>query len=70
MTQEPLDPSLVSARDRAPEDRLPKRPIAAPGLASRASSGVRTLLTNLKIPFWAFPDQQPYNDVGVHVRER
>ena len=51
------------------EDRLPKRPIAAPGLASRAFSDVGTLLTNLKVPFWAFPNQQPYNDVGAHVRE-
>lgn len=51
------------------EDRLPARPIAAPGLASRAFTDVKSLLVNARIPFRAYPDQQPYNDVGVHVRE-
>ncbi len=52
-----------------PDDRLPARPIAAPGLASQAFSDLRTIRQNLKLPFLAFPNQQPYSDVGVHVRE-
>ncbi len=52
-----------------PDDRLPRRPIAAPGLASQAFTDVRTIRQNLKLPFLAFPNQQPYADVGMHVRE-
>lgn len=51
------------------DSRLPVRPIAAPGLASQAFSDVRTLLANISIPFRAFPNQQPYNDVTAHVAE-
>lgn len=51
------------------DDQLPARQIAAPGLASRAFTDFKTLLVNAQIPFKAFPDTQPYNDVGVHVRE-
>jgi len=51
------------------DDQLPARPIAAPGLASRAFRDLRTLLVNARIPFVAFPEQKPYNDVTVHVRE-
>lgn len=49
--------------------RLPARPIAAPGLASQAFQDLKTLRRNISIPFRAFPHQQPYNDVTVHVRE-
>ncbi|MDH3199855.1 MAG: DUF3604 domain-containing protein [Myxococcales bacterium] len=51
------------------DGQLPARPIAAPGLASRAFSDLKTLLVNARVPFRAFPNQQPYNDVTVHVRE-
>ncbi|MEM7134927.1 MAG: DUF3604 domain-containing protein [Myxococcota bacterium] len=51
------------------DDRLPARQIAAPGLASRAFTDVKTLLLNARVPFRAFPDQKPYNDVTVHIRE-
>ena len=44
-------------------------PIAAPGLASQAFRDMKTIRRNIGIPFRAFPDQQPYNDVGRHVRE-
>ncbi len=45
------------------------RPIAAPGLASQAFRDLKTLRRNITIPFRAFPEQQPYNDVTAHVRE-
>lgn len=48
---------------------VPARPIAATGLASQAFRDLRTLRRNLSIPFRAFPNQQPYNDVTAHVRE-
>lgn len=51
------------------ESRLPARPIAAPGLASQAFTDLKTIRRNLMIPFRAFPDHQPYVDVGTHVRE-
>jgi hypothetical protein len=51
------------------DDRLPARPIAAPGLASQAFRDLKTINQNLGIPFRAYPDQQPYVDVGAHVRE-
>jgi len=51
------------------EDELPTRPIAAPGLASQAFRDLKTITTNLGIPIRAFPNQQPYNDVGQHVLE-
>jgi len=51
------------------DDELPTRPIAAPGLASQAFRDLKTIRANLGIPVRAFPDQQPYNDVGAHVRE-
>ncbi len=51
------------------DDELPTRPIAAPGLASQAFRDQRTITANLGIPLRAFPNQQPYIDVGRHVRE-
>jgi len=51
------------------DDELPTRPIAAPGLASQAFRDMKTIRANLGIPLRAFPHQQPYNDVGRHVRE-
>ncbi len=49
--------------------QLPSRPIAAPGLASQAFRDRETLRANWKIPFKAFPNNQPYNDAARHVRE-
>ncbi len=51
------------------DDALPARAIAAPGLASRAFKDLKTLAVNARIPFRAFPNQKPYNDVTAHVRE-
>ena len=51
------------------DDRLPTRPIAAPGLASQAFRDTKTIRRNLAIPFRAYPNHQPYTDVGAHVRE-
>lgn len=51
------------------EEQLPARPIAAPGLVDRNFRNWRTLLINVQLPFYAYPDQQPYNDVIYHVRE-
>jgi hypothetical protein len=51
------------------DTQLPSRPIAAPGLASQAFSDMQTIRSNLRIPFVAFPNQQPYLDVTAHVRE-
>lgn len=51
------------------DDQLPSRPIAAPGLASQAFRDLKTIQRNLAIPFRAFPNQQPYLDVGSYVRE-
>lgn len=48
---------------------ISSRPIAAPGLASQAFRDLRTLRQNITIPFRAFPNQQPYNDVTAHVTE-
>jgi len=51
------------------DDRLPARPIAAPGLAAEAMSDMSAIRANISIPFRAFPDQQPYNDVTAHLLE-
>ena len=51
------------------DERLPARPIAAPGLAAQAMASPDAILANLSIPFRAFPEQQPYNDVTAHVAE-
>ena len=51
------------------EDELPARQIAAPGLVDRNFRNWRTLLINIQLPFFAYPDQKPYNDVIYHVRE-
>ena len=51
------------------EEELPARQIAAPGLVDRNFRNWRTLLINVQLPFYAYPDQQPYNDVIYHVRE-
>jgi len=52
----------------ADDARLPKRPIAAPGLVSEAFGDVKMLLEQVEIPFHAYPDQQPYNDAGAQLR--
>jgi hypothetical protein len=51
------------------DERLPSRQIAAPGLVSKNFRNFKTLLINITLPFYAYPDQQPYNDVIYHVRE-
>ena len=51
------------------EDRVPARPIAAPGLAAQAMADMSAIRANISIPFRAFPDEQPYNDVAAHVAE-
>ena len=51
------------------DDQLPARQISAPGLASRAFTDLKTLLLNARVPFKAFPDQKPYNDMTAHIRE-
>ncbi|MBW2223493.1 MAG: DUF3604 domain-containing protein [Deltaproteobacteria bacterium] len=51
------------------DEQLPARPIAAPGLAAQAMSEMNSITANLSIPFRAFPNQQPYNDVAAHVLE-
>ena len=51
------------------DDQLPARQIAAPGLASRAFSDLASVIQNLRVPFRAFPNQKPYNDVAIHIRE-
>jgi hypothetical protein len=51
------------------DERLPARPIAAPGLAAQAMASPSAIIANLSIPFRAFPEQQPYNDVTAHVAE-
>ncbi len=49
--------------------RLPARPIGAVGVAARAFSDRSRTLSRLNLAFKAYPDQQPYLDVGRHVRE-
>ncbi|MEM8607022.1 MAG: DUF3604 domain-containing protein [Myxococcota bacterium] len=49
--------------------RLPSRPISAPGLVDRNFRNWKTLLINIQLPFYAFPDFEPYSDVIAHVRE-
>jgi hypothetical protein len=51
------------------DERLPARPIAAPGLAAQAMAGISSITANVSIPFRAFPDEEPYNDVAAHVLE-
>ncbi|MGB8225065.1 MAG: DUF3604 domain-containing protein [Polyangiales bacterium] len=51
------------------DSKLPARPIAAPGLASQAFRDLKTLRANISVPFRAFPNQQPYNDMTAHVSE-
>ena len=51
------------------DDRVPARPIAAPGLAAEAMADMSAIRSNLSIPFRAFPNEQPYNDVTAHVVE-
>ncbi len=51
------------------DERLPARPIAAPGLAAQAMASMSSIRANMSIPFRAFPDEQPYNDVAAHVLE-
>ena len=51
------------------EIEVPARPIASPGLAVQAFTDLKLILTNLRIPFRAFPNTKPYNDVTAHMRE-
>jgi len=51
------------------EERLPARPISAPGLVDRNFRNLKTLWINITLPFYAFPDHEPYTDVIHHVRE-
>ncbi|MGB5811166.1 MAG: DUF3604 domain-containing protein [Polyangiales bacterium] len=51
------------------ENQLPTRPIAAPGLAVKAFSDIRSMIHGLPFPFIAFPNQKPYNDAGKHLSE-
>ena len=48
---------------------LPARPIAAPGLATRAFSKLSALWPVLAIPARSFPNQQGYLDFARHIRE-
>jgi hypothetical protein len=51
------------------DDQLPARPIAAPGMATRAFSKLSALWPLLTIPARAFPNQQGYLDFARHIRE-
>lgn len=51
------------------DDELPARPIAAPGMATRAFSKLSALWPLLTIPARAFPNQQGYLDFARHIRE-
>ncbi len=51
------------------DDQLPARPIAAPGITSRAMSKLSTLWPLLTIPIRSFPNQQGYLDFSRHIRE-
>jgi len=51
------------------EDQLPARPIAAPGITSRAFSNLSALWPLLTIPARSFPNQQSYLDFARHIRE-
>ncbi len=51
------------------DDQLPTRPIAAPGIASRAFSKLSALWPLLVIPARAFPSQQSYLDFARYIRD-
>jgi len=51
------------------DDQLPARPIAAPGITTRAFSKLSALWPLLTIPVRSFPHQQPYLDFARHIRE-
>jgi hypothetical protein len=51
------------------DEELPARPIAAPGIASRAFSKLSALWPLLVIPARAFPNQQSYLDFARYIRE-
>jgi hypothetical protein len=51
------------------EDRLPARPIAAPGITARAFSKLSALWPLFVIPARAFPHQQPYLDFARYIRD-
>ncbi len=59
--------NVVFKYDR--DDQLPARPIAAPGITTRAFSKLSALWPLLTIPARSFPDQQPYLDFARHIRE-
>ena len=51
------------------DDQLPSRPIAAPGITTRAFSKLSALWPLLTIPARAYPNQQGYLDFARHIRE-
>ncbi|MGB5812110.1 MAG: DUF3604 domain-containing protein [Polyangiales bacterium] len=51
------------------DDQLPARPIAAPGITSRAMSKLSSLWPLLSLPAREFPKQQSYLDFARHIRE-
>ena len=51
------------------DDQLPARPIAAPGMTTRAFSKLSALWPLLTIPARSFPNQQGYLDFARHIRE-
>ena len=51
------------------DSELPSRPIAAPGITTRAFSKLSALWPLLTIPARAFPNQQGYLDFARHIRE-
>jgi hypothetical protein len=51
------------------DDELPTRPIAAPGITTRAFSKLSALWPLLTVPVRAFPNQQGYLDFARHIRE-
>jgi len=51
------------------DDQLPARPIAAPGISSRAFSKFSAIWPVLEIPARAFPHQQAYLDFARNIRE-
>ena len=51
------------------DESLPARPIAAPGIATRAFSKLSALWPLLTIPARAFPNQKSYLDFARHIRE-
>ena len=49
--------------------KLPARPIGAEGLAARAFSDRSNTLQRMNLALKAYPEQQPYIDLGRHISE-